>query len=239
MSLCGVWGQWDEMCSYHRQLPVPSSYTPSLRACDPLLLLPVQGWEGRGGSMDLSVSNLCSPMQTGCLVKSLIFHTSYLCLAHKNCKLQEAFTHIACSALCYSSYTPLSTPPFKWKDGFHYPSTEQENYWAIVRLKTDSCKISCLFVWPQNWSFYFYFLEKICLWKHKKPHQSQVIIFGVEQRWTDMLRIIVCLICSPQLLCRQNALKYVYKTFNNNTPQMETLSTSVCTQELDERSWEV
>ena len=57
-----------------------------------------------------------------------------------------------------------------------------------------------------------------------KTHQSQVTFLRFEQRWTDAFRIIVCLKSSQQLLCRQSAWSYVYKIFNTNAHQMETLS---------------
>lgn len=162
---------------------------------------------GRGGLMDFPDSDLCSQR---CRVVAwwdpLIFHSFYLCLAHEIATYKKPVPTL--HEVPVDIPIPFYHQPFKWKDRFQYRSTEQENSWAIIRLEVDSCKVVCfcLFVWHQNWFSDFYFLEKIWLWKHRKT-SIHVKIFRVEQRWTDMFRIIVCLRSSQQLLCRQNCIE--------------------------------
>lgn len=189
-----------------RQLQVPCSYAPLqkglLTLCCFCQKRKWKGWlDGFPGQWFMF-----SKMQSGCLVEPLIFHSFYLCLAHEVATYKKPVPTLH-AVPCWYSNTPFTTNLLSEKR-FQYRSTEQENYWAIVRLEVDSYKVVCfcLFVWHQNWFSDFYFLEKIWLWKHRKT-SIHVKIFRVEQRWTDMFRIIVCLRSSQQLLCRQKCIE--------------------------------
>lgn len=174
-----------------------------------------------------------SKMPSGCSVVPLSFHTLYLCPAYVNCRFTRSLYPHHMQCLVHTP-VPFCHPPFEGKHRFQYCSIEEESYRATDTLLQDIV----LFFWPQNWFSNFNFLEEIWSWKHKRPSNPRSDFSDLDKDG-QTCRIIICLNSSQQLLCRQNALKYVYKIFNINTRQMETLSNSVCTQELDKRSWKI
>lgn len=78
-----------------------------------------------------------------------------------------------------------SVPFCHWKDRIHYPSAEQRNYWATVKWKRDSWKISCFFFFCLQYDFpIFIFLKKIWWWNHQRPS----ILGQIFLSWTKMHR---------------------------------------------------
>lgn len=121
MSSRGAWGhEMSCVLIAARRLRVPPSHTTSQTGpSTPRCVCHCSVGRGVGGGlMDLRDSDLCSQR---CRVVAwwspAVFHTFYLCLAHKNCKLREAFTHIACGASLIFPY-PLCHAPVSEKIDF-------------------------------------------------------------------------------------------------------------------------